>query len=290
MAKLSVSSNGIITDLDVKHYPDGTPLIGVEGLGAEFSVLVRSSLVEDLMAALFFTDAAKERGARNLSLVVPYLPGARQDRLMAAGDGLFTLKSIAKEINARDFDHVVAFDPHSDVASALIDRCKVITAADLIAPPAGKYHAVLAPDGGAEKRAWKVAQKLGVPMLHAWKVRDTATGKLSSFGFEPFDDDQRFPDQMNVLVVDDICDAGGTFIGLADQIRKTYAGSADWLRLDLYVTHGLFTKGTEELLKRYYHVYCTDSVEATRPNVKVVEASRAWLAFASAWRSRVGGK
>jgi hypothetical protein len=39
------------------------------------------------------------------------------------------------------------------------------------------------------------------------------------------------------------------------------------VRRDLYVTHGLFTQGTEALLARFDHVYCTDSIAAERPGV-----------------------
>jgi len=68
-------------------------------------------------------------------------------------------------------------------------------------------------------------------------------------------------------VVDDICDGGGTFIGLADLLDERA------MRADLYVTHGLFSQGTEKLVQRYSeHVICTDSIEheLTLPGVHVI--------------------
>jgi ribose-phosphate pyrophosphokinase len=127
----------------------------------------------------------------------------------------------------------------------------------MIGPPVGKYAAVVSPDAGAEKRAQKVARKLGLPLLHAWKTRDIGTGNITGFGMEP----HGLPKDSLVLVVDDLCDAGGTFLGLADIL------DANKLRAHMWVTHGLFTKGTEALLKRYGHVYCSDSASGPRDGV-----------------------
>lgn len=257
----------VVLPLVVDRYPDKTPLIQSPALDPVNTLLVQTTSVSELMSALFFVDALDERGAKSLlTLVLPYVPGARQDRLNSSGDYLFMVKSIAKEINARKFDEVVVLDPHSDVTPALIDRCRVVSAADCINPPPGKYHAVIAPDGGAEKRAAKVAQKLGVPLIHAWKTRDVKTGKLSGFGWDSFGGMiVTTGTQKNALLVDDICDGGGTFIGLAQEIRKTVVPAQ--LRLDLYTTHGLYTKGTDELFKWFSHIYCTDSISAARPGV-----------------------
>lgn len=54
------------------------------------------------------------------------------------------------------------------------------------------------------------------------------------------------------LIVDDICDGGGTFVGLAKELRA--AGAT---RVYLYVTHGIFSKRLP--LEGIDHVYTTDS-------------------------------
>ncbi len=242
-------------DVQLTSYPDGMPLVHCHGRPSR--LLVRPRSLGSFVASMFFMDALAERGSRVLELILPCVPGARQDRLNASGDFLFTAKSVAKEINARNFPAVTILDPHSDVTPALIDRARVITAADCITPPRGKYAAVVSPDAGAEKRAGAVARKLGVPLLHGWKTRDVTTGQIAGFGLEP----SGLPRDSLVLVVDDLCDGGGTFVGLADKIDE--AG----LRAHLWVTHGLFKRGTADLLKRYGHVYCTDSVYGTRDGV-----------------------
>jgi len=252
-------------DIEPSSYPGGEPLIESRLLTA-YPVTVRRLLVrpwsiQSLVTALFFVDALYERGHdRDITLVLPYVPGARQDRLNDDGDFLFTVKSVANEINARQFRSVIVVDPHSDVTPALIDRCFVVHAADFLQIPKGKYAAVVSPDAGAEKRAGRVARELDVPLIHAWKTRDVATGKISGFGVEQVKASELA--ERRVLVVDDICDGGGTFIGLAQQIKYDYD-----VDLHLYVTHGLFSKGVDPLKTLYSHIYCTDSIIRDRPGV-----------------------
>jgi ribose-phosphate pyrophosphokinase len=214
----------------------------------------------DLMGGLFFVDALRERDLTSRELILPFVPGSRQDRLNDAGDFLFTAKSVAREINVRNFRSVTIFDPHSEVTPALIDRCHVMHAHecfDFVTASPIRYTAIISPDAGAEKRAGMMARKLGLPVLHGWKTRDVATGNITGFGLEPYT--LAGP----VLVVDDICDAGGTFIGLAQILKER------GLEADLFVTHGLFTKGTEKLLEHYRHIFCTDSVVTDRPGIIV---------------------
>ncbi len=249
-------------EFNPKAYPDGAPLVAHLPNGHIAKLLLRPSSFASFMAAMFWVDALSWRGLFVRHLFLPFFPGARQDRLNDSGDQLFTARSVAQAVNARNFESVTVLDPHSDVVPALLDRCRVIHAADCIKPPAGKYTAVVSPDGGAEKRASRVATKLGVPMFHAWKSRDIATGAISGFGVEPM------PPSGLALVVDDICDGGGTFLGLAEKLPVS---------AHLWTTHGLYTAGTEKLLAKYGHIYCTDSVSAPRDSVIEVKTCEGWL-------------
>lgn len=235
-----------------RHYPDGSPLCTERPTQPVESVLTDSN---DLGFALHWIDAIRWRGGRVPRLVLPFFPGARQDRLNATGDYLFSAKTFADAINRREFEEVVVVDPHSDVVPALVNRCKVVTLASLLTIPVGKYSAVISPDAGAEKRASAVAKKLCVPMIHAWKTRDVTTGDISGFGMEP-----TMPGGL-ALVVDDICDGGGTFIGLGKLLQERGQ------KAHLLTTHGIYSKGTIELLKYYGHLYCTDSFDGPREGV-----------------------
>lgn len=249
--------------VNIQYYPDRLPLITVRGLAER--ALLRPKSLDTFFAAMFWFDQMAERGLPMPELILPYFPGARQDRLNPTGDALFTAKSVAMEINRRGFPSVTVIDPHSDVVPALLDRCRVIPLVDAMhwGTYQDEYTAVIAPDGGAEKRAAKVAQKLGVPLVHAWKTRNVTDGSLSGFGVEPLDPEGLY------LIVDDICDGGGTFLGLSE-IMNT--------RAHLAVTHGVFSKGASALLMNFERIFTTDSIvgedprlHRSRPSMQLLE-------------------
>jgi ribose-phosphate pyrophosphokinase len=197
----------------------------------------------DLFKLAMWADACKRTGGLTTVLALPYLPGARQDRGAPLG-----AKVYADFINSLGIDHVVCVDPHSDVAPALYDRLTVVPITEVIALSAAGFQGVIVPDLGARKRAEAVAAKLDLPIYQATKHRDFATGKLSSFECEPL------PEHGDFLVVDDICDGGGTFLGLADTtgLHRT--------RLGLWVTHGIFSNGAlGKLFDKYSWIASTDS-------------------------------
>jgi ribose-phosphate pyrophosphokinase len=137
-------------------------------------------------------------------------------------------------------------DPHSLVTPALIERC-VVHMPQLHSVVRHAYLGVISPDGGADKRAHSIAGQLDLPVFHGWKTRSPTTGALTGFGVE-------WVRAGHYPVADDICDAGGTFLGLAEKMRD-YNASAD-----LFVSHGLFTNGFTRLLGAFELVYTSDSM------------------------------
>ncbi len=114
-----------VINANLGQYPDGTPMVKhLVGDSTGSTLILRPTTLESFVTGLFLADALAERGQKVSSLLLPFIPGARQDRINPAGDFLFTLKSVAQMINARNFDQVVVLDPHSNVATGLIDRCR----------------------------------------------------------------------------------------------------------------------------------------------------------------------
>ena len=205
----------------------------------------------DLGLLCVAVDALKRMGAKHLELFIPYFPAARQDRLMVAGEPL-SVKVYADIINTMNLEKVMVFDPHSEVTPALLTNCEVIQNYDFIGQvikQVGKVK-LISPDGGALKKIYKVSEYLGgVEVVECSKSRDVKTGKLS--GFKVYEDDLKGAD---CLIVDDICDGGGTFTGLAEELKKKNAG-----KLYLAVSHGIFSKGTDKLTAHFDVVFTTNS-------------------------------
>ncbi len=216
------------------------------------TVTQRINSFNDLGLLCLTVDALKRMDVKLGALVIPYFPAARQDRLMIPGEPL-SVKVYADIINGFGFEKVMVLDPHSEVTPALLDRCHVVTNNDFIQEVIqliGNEVILISPDGGALKKIYKVSEFLGgVPVVECSKSRDVKTGKLT--GFKVYADDLEGKD---CLIVDDICDGGGTFLGLATELKNKNAGN-----LYLAITHGIFNKGFDELKEAFKHIYTTDS-------------------------------
>ena len=206
----------------------------------------------DMGLVLLAVDALRRMGAKSLKAFLPYFPGARQDRVMVPGEPL-SVKVYADLINQLNLDKVCVFDPHSEVTAALLDNCQVISNFSFIQEVLSGLSPqvkLISPDGGALKKIYKLAGQLkSYEVIECSKVRDVATGKLSAF--RVYADDLHGQD---CLIVDDICDGGGTFMGLAQELKKKGAGN-----LYLAVSHGIFSRGLKELGQHFTRVFATDS-------------------------------
>jgi len=225
-------------------------------IDSEVMIKAKIKNSNDLMELLLVKNTLDVKyGAIRQSLVIPYLPYARQDRVCNEGESL-SIKVIANLINSMKFNRVVTYDNHSDVSTALIDNCRN-RAPETLMDRSSAIRAVLGdlttsiccPDAGAAKKIYSVSKAFGgVPILMADKVRDVKTGEIThtSVSCEELHG-------KSIMVVDDICDGGLTFIKLAEKLKEKGAGY-----LYLYVTHGIFSKGME-CLNIYDHIFTTDS-------------------------------
>ncbi|WP_018079497.1 ribose-phosphate diphosphokinase [Thiobacillus denitrificans] len=266
------SGSGLAFDVEAFSFPGGerhvrlpASMLEIADRFAAWGIEARLYDAAGVMDLLLATDALRRAipvGA-TVRLVMPYVPYARQDRVAVPGEAL-SAKVFAALINSQGFASVEAWDPHSDVIPALIDNLRVTPTSSLLkAAVAGKGQAQLlrecafvAPDAGARKRVGELARAYGTEVVYADKVRDLVSGKLSG---------TRVPDALPerpLLVIDDLCDAGGTFLLLADALRAKTSQP-----LYLYVTHGLFTRGLDALKTKYDRVFaahCRDTALETQ--------------------------
>lgn len=229
----------------------------------EVSISHRIQSFNDFGLLLVAVDALQQLGVKRINVFLPYFPGARQDRLMTAGEAL-TIKVYADLINNQDFNSVTIFDPHSDVTPALLNRCIVINNHQFIKKVTQELSrdlVLISPDGGALKKIYKVAAYLqDYSVVECSKSRDVKTGALS--GFKVYSSDLQGKD---CLIIDDICDGGGTFVGLAKELKEKNAGN-----LYLAVSHGIFSRGFGNIEKYFEKVFTTDSFK-TIQNVTSIE-------------------
>lgn len=230
------------------HFPAGEAHLAIAEDNTETPefAYVRGADPDDLMMLGMASDWAQQKGTK-LTALMPYLPAARADRGTPFGARVY-----ANLINALDLGQVVAFDIHSPIMQGLVKKLTVLDTAEVITRTVLNgtidYAGVISPDEGSRERSGRIAKAAGLPLIRASKHRDFATGKLSGFSCEPLPDAEG-----RYLVVDDICDGGGTFLGLADVI------GLDKSQLDLWVSHGVFSRGADRLKNSYGQVFTTDS-------------------------------
>lgn len=260
-------------DVTVRRVPDAEPAPGWAQL-----LQVRASAVDWTLVREWSTLAERLFPDQPRVLALPYLPSARGDKdvpspaavnaTMAAGTGI---------------TDIVTIDPHSPVWLAALREANpgirehVLPLADIVgralsADGSSRHRGVISPDKGAVGRATDVAGLMSLPVYVASKHRDPKTGHLTHYSL----DSDLAPGRY--LVVDDIFDGGGTFALLA-------AAVPDAVELDLWVTHGGFTKPgfSADARAPYRRIYTTDSlssaVAAARADNQIqVTALGPWVA------------
>lgn len=248
-------------------FPGGEPHIKITSPippGTAVAITHRVRTFQDMGLILMATDALRRMGVSEISLFLPYFPAARQDRVMVPGEPL-SVKVYADLLNSLNLREVIVFDPHSEVTPAVLHQCRVITNHAFIREVVGLTGGdlcLVSPDGGALKKIYQLSTSLdGMEVVECGKSRDVKTGKLK--GFKVYADDLGGKD---CLIVDDICDGGATFIGLAEALKQKNAG-----KLYLAVSHGIFSKGTEALLPHFEQIFATDSIHNSFQHVQILK-------------------
>ena len=177
------------------------------------------------------------RNFNEITLHMPYLPYARQDKPIS-NESTFALQSFARLLNALELDEVTTSDVHSNIPEYVIKNFYSYTPRipiDLTLDKT-KSDVICFPDNGAKLRYKRDLSYLNKIYVHGEKTRDQKTGHITKY--ELFGDVQ----DRDVLIVDDICDGGMTFILLA---KELYNGGAK--TVNLYTTHGIYSKGLKPL-------------------------------------------
>jgi ribose-phosphate pyrophosphokinase len=223
----------------------------------------RYNKIGDIFDIILANDAARRMGFKNISLVLPYFPAARQDRVCNEGEPL-TIKVFADMINSCGFDSVTILCPHSEVTPALINNVVVLdemkyieNAIRLSCPKTTDTNInIVCPDAGAGKRVQKIVTFLAnnypmnnINLIRCEKVRDVMDGSIKEF-FVDADDLEGYP----TIITDDVNSMGGTFIGLGKKLREKNCG-----KLMLFTAHNDCIEGLDNVSNFFDHFYTTNS-------------------------------
>lgn len=252
-------------EITLSRFPDGTlhltpnlPDISLEEPSEAYALITWNYESDEEMAAILFLTKHLKNLGYNVSLDMPYIPNARQDRVKEKED-VFTLKYFAEFINSLDFDRVFVLDPHSNVSAALIDKIIVESPETYCDQAIQKIYDEIEfsplmafyPDEGAMKR---YSESYGLECAYAAKNRDWQTGKI--LGLEVIGNADAVKGR-NIIIIDDICSKGGTFYYAAKKLKELGAN-----KIFLFVTHCEKTVFEGELFKSGLidKLFTTDSI------------------------------
>jgi len=247
--------------VEVHGFPDGESRLTLPETAAGHVILYRSldrpnpKLVELLLACR----ALRERGAKRLTLVAPYLCYMRQDCAFRSGE--VVSQPIIGEWLAGLFDTVITVDPHLHRVHRLEQAVPARSAIALSAGPVfaeylrgegrSENTLLLGPDAESEQWVSGIGRAAGLPWAVARKERrgDRSVqihlpGKVDFAG-------------RRVILLDDMASTGRTLAGAAEQARRR--GAAE---ISVLVTHALFVNDSLPHLRAgpIDHIGSSDSI------------------------------
>jgi len=252
----------------ISKFPDGQQTIDLDiafynHISKIEDVKIKSRLnnFKDLEIILCATQALRNIKVSNIFLYVPFIIGSRSDRKFQDGGINYLKQVIAPIINSQNYNEVITFDPHSDVLEAVINNFEKVNNFQLVKHALTKIDnkndaqnrvCFISPDAGAYKKIFDVAKEFKVNnIITANKVRDLVTGKIIKTEIP----DLNFDDDMQYVIIDDLCDGGRTFIELSKVIKEQNPNA----KIYLIVSHGIFSAGLDVLKPHFEKIYTTDS-------------------------------
>lgn len=173
-----------------------------------------------------------------IELIMPYIPYSRMDRVKKSFSA-FTLKSFANVVNSIvKPQYIKCLDAHSDVSLALFD-CYVYNCKPQIKFINGKYDRdttlIVYPDGNAAKKYKEYLNEF--KSISLLKDREFESGQITASTIADSKDLEKFDLSKikNVVIVDDLCSKGGTFLRASENIRALLKN--DSVNIDLVVAH-----------------------------------------------------
>lgn len=231
------------------RFPDGEVQLILDEINRKepVEVTMRIRNAEELFLFMQLSDILHRQEVEVEYLYIPYLMSARTDRVFDFNRP-FSLKIVADIIRDMGARYTYIYEPHSDKCLRMIFAQSKDITRDFAFYYVDK-STICYPDKGAQER-YDLYKNDG--LLLCEKVRDVETGQLLSFKVTN-------PEEFKggeITVVDDLCDGGGTFIGLAPKLRELNP-----TKLRLVVTHAVQRNGIERVAEVYDEVVITNSYE-----------------------------
>lgn len=210
---------------------------------------------DDLIELLLMIDAARQSFAQSITVVLPYMPYSRQDKIHAPREGI-SAKLISKMIVAAGADRAITLHLHADQIQGFFE-CPVdnLNPQRLLAAKLKEMNlpdpVIVSPDAGGAKDAKKFANMLDCPICILHKQRPDHN--VSEVTHVVGDVEGR-----TAIILDDMVDTAGSVCNAKEAVLKAGANS------DVYLvaTHAIFSGPAIERLTaaEFARIITTDTL------------------------------
>ena len=267
--------------IELKRFSDGEIWVkygeNIRGLDV-FIIQSTNPPADNLMELLIMIDAAKRASAKTITAVVPYFGYARQDRKDQPRVAI-SAKLIANLLTVAGADRIITMDLHAAQIQGYFDIPFDHLYGSSVFNERIELHkknlVVVSPDVGGIKIARAYAKMLdcGLVVIDKRRPKQNLAEVMNIIGDV---------DGKDILIVDDLIDTAGTFVGAIDALKEKGA-------LNIYgaITHPVLSGNAMERIRnsKVSKLFVTDSIniEGIHQEEKIQVVSSAEL-FAEAIR------
>ncbi len=222
-------------ELTISRFPDLELYILLKTNVVNEECFVLASLTppdENLLTTLLLCHTLKKEGALKVTLILPYMAYARQDK-HKPGESMAT-SLLASLISFAGVDKVITVDVHSQhVAKLFPIPFESISIAELFAAEINKLNlgefTLVAPDANAHITNQEIAKYLmgNVKIAYLEKIRK-AGDEISHLGLHG-------EVLKNAVIVDEVLSTGGSLVSTVEVLKEKGVQN-----LYIFVTHGIF--------------------------------------------------
>lgn len=263
---------------DISKFSDGEISIKIkESVRNKHIYIIQSisksdqgSVNDNLMELYLLIRTLKRSSASSITAIIPYYGYARQDRTMESRVPI-SAADVAVLLENSGLDRMVAIDLHAGQIQGFFHSVPVdnIYGSIIMAPVLSEQRlhkpVVISPDAGGVPRAKKFKDALanyGVDadfaIIVKQRVKAGIVDTVNLIGEVKGRD---------VIIVDDICDTGGTLVKAAEELKKFGAE-----RIYASITHPVFSKDAIDKIENsdFTQLFVSDSIAIPDGNYKKI--------------------
>lgn len=200
---------------------------------------------ENIIETLLIIDALERLGAKEISIIIPWMGYSFQDKVFRDGEAI-AAKVVASLMSSKLITRVFLLDLHNDSIPGFFSVSTYhLSARNLFIDYLKNNNllenaSVVSPDFGGLKRARVFANQLNLPLLNIDKSRDLYTGEVTANGLHGGEIKGK-----NAIVFDDAIMSGSTVVKTAELLKKEGASKVIFI-----ATHGIFCKNGIETINQ----------------------------------------